>query len=125
MSVAEWKLMRILWKLKAGAIGDILPVAKTAHEWSRSTVKTMLMRLADKGYVATTRVGNSFLYEPKHSPIKSLLQAADQLLENALDGTSGPILAHMIKKSELSEDEIEDLRRLLDQHTKPGKGKTK
>ena len=62
-----------------------------------STVKTHLRRLVDKGYLATTQVGNSFLYHATRPPLRSLLADADRLLDNALDGTTGPLLAYMLK----------------------------
>jgi len=119
MSPAEWKVMKIVWELKACAIGDVLAIAQDTQGWQRSTVKTILRRLIDKGYVNATRVGNSFLYRPSRSPLKSLLHAIDTVLENALEGTSGPILAHLIKKCDLSVEEVQYLRALLAEHAAP------
>ena len=116
LSPAEWKVMKILWEIKSGALGDIHARVDKRQNWSLSTVKTMLTRLVGKGFVKTTRVGNSYLYRAQRSPVKSMLSAIDRLLENALDGTTGPILAHIIKKCDLSEHEIQDLQQLLDKH---------
>ncbi len=113
LSPAEWKIMRILWKLKACAIGDILAVAEEEHGWTRSTVKTLLRRMVDKGFVTTTRVGNSFLYRPARTPLKSLMRLVDMVVENTLEGTSGPLLAHMIKKCDLTYEETQELQELL------------
>jgi BlaI family transcriptional regulator, penicillinase repressor len=116
MSPAEWKIMKIVWELKACAIGEVLEIAQKEQGWARSTVKTILKRLVDKGFVSAKRVGNSFLYRPARSPLKSMLNAIDVVLENALEGTSGPILAHVIKKCDLSEKETEELQNLLAEH---------
>jgi predicted transcriptional regulator len=74
----------------------------------------MLRRLVEKGYLKTTQIGNSFLYEPTRPAIRPLLRAADELLARAMDGTVGPLLAHMVKRSQLSQEDIADLRSLLD-----------
>ncbi len=116
LSPSEWKVMKIVWQLKSCAARDVYEEARELHDWSPSTTKTILRRLAEKGYVTTTRVGNSFLYRPARSALRSLYGAADILLDHALEGTTGPLLAYMVKKSELSEHEIEELQALLDEH---------
>ena len=113
---AEWKVMRIVWRLKRCAARDVYTEAGDEHGWSTSTVKTMLRRLVDKGYLNTEQVGNSFLYRPARSAITSLRGAADTLLDNALEGTTGAVIAHMVKRSELSPGEVAELRALLDSH---------
>jgi predicted transcriptional regulator len=86
------------------------------HDLAPSTVKTHLRRLVGKGYLATTQVGNSFLYRPTTAPLGSLQAAADRLLENALEGTTAPLLAYMLQKSRISSEELAKLRALLDAH---------
>lgn len=124
MSPAEWKVMKIVWELKESAIGDVLEIALQDHDWSRSTVKTLLRRLVDKGYVEAKRIGNSFMYRPKKSPMKSIYRALDFILDNAFEGTSGPILAYMIKKSDLTIEETRELQSMLEKHASQ-KGKKK
>ncbi len=110
---AEWKVMRIVWQLKSCAARDVYQKAGDLYGWSASTVKTHLRRLVDKGFLSTTRVGNSFLYKPTKPALRFLYHDADRLLENALEGTTGPLLAYMVKKSKLTADELAELRALL------------
>jgi hypothetical protein len=49
--------------------------------------------------------------------VKSLLAAADTLLENALEGTTGLVLSHMVEKCQLSDDERATPRAMLDART--------
>ena len=116
LTPAEWKVMKIAWQLKSCAARDVYQEAGRLHGMSTSTVKTHLRRLVEKDFLATTRVGNSFLYRPSKPPLGSLYRAADKLLENTLDGTTGPLLAYMVKKSKLSTDELDQLRALLEKY---------
>ncbi|HWB05643.1 MAG TPA: BlaI/MecI/CopY family transcriptional regulator [Verrucomicrobiales bacterium] len=119
----EWKVMQIVWRLKTCAARDVYTVAGQEHGWAPTTVKTYLSLLVEKGHLTASRVGNSFLYKPKASLLKSLRHAADNLLEKTLSGTGGPLLAYMIGKSQLTAEEIEDLRRVL-KETKPAPAAT-
>lgn len=46
----------------------------------------------------------------------SLLGAADALLDNILEGTTGLVLSHLVRKSRLSAKELTELRAILDKH---------
>lgn len=121
----EWKVMQIVWRLKSCAARDVYLVAGEEFGWAPTTVKTYLSLLVDKGHLTATRVGNSFLYKPKVSLLNSLRQAADSLMEKSLGGTGGPLLAYMIGKSSLTAEEIDDLRRLLNEARPAGNPRPK
>ena len=44
-----------------------------------------------------------------------MCRAADGLLANAIDDAVGPLLAYMVKKSSLTQADLNDLRDLLDE----------
>ena len=115
LTPGEWRVMQIVWRLGKCAARDVYEIAGREHGWAPTTVKTYLALLVEKGRLKTTRVGNSFLYEPKVTLLQSLRQAADALLEKTLGGSDGPLLAHLIKKSRLTSEDIEELRALLDE----------
>lgn len=120
LTAAEWKVMKIVWRRKGCASRDVCEEAGREQGWSSSTVKTLLRRLVEKGHLSTTQVGNSFLYRPTRPALKAVLGAADALLDNVLEGMTGPLLAHMVKKSKLSTEELARLRALIEEH-KPSK----
>lgn len=122
LTPAEWKVMKIAWELESCAARDVYLKAGRLHGMSAGTVKTHLRRLVDKEFLKTTRVGNSFLYRPARPALGSLYRAADRLLDNTLDGTTGPLLAYMLKKSNLSRDDLETLQDLLQRLEAGGKG---
>jgi BlaI family penicillinase repressor len=114
LTAAEWKVMNIIWRRKRCAAREVCEEAKRDHGWAPSTVKTLLRRLVEKNHLQTTQIGNSFLYRPTRPALQALRRAADSLLQNALEGTVGPLLAHMVKRSHLSSEELAELRALLD-----------
>jgi len=115
LTPAEWKIMKIVWQQGQGAARDVYQVAGKKYGWAPSTVKTILRRLVEKNHLKTSQIGNSFLYRPSRPVLKSLCGAADVLLDHALDGTVGPLLAYMVKKSRLSPEELHELRGLIEE----------
>lgn len=126
LTAAEWKVMKIVWRLKSCAARDVYEEAGRAHGWAPSTTKTLLRRLVDKGHLTATAVGTSYLYRPARPAWSSLAGAADTLLDRTLEGMGGKLLAYMVQRSRLSPDDLARLRALLDQQTAeaagPGEG---
>ena len=114
LSKAEWKVMKVVWELKKGMAREVYTIAGNQFDWTPATVKTLLKRLVDKGYLSVTPVGNGYVYRPVQSAISSLRNAADHLLTNAIEGTGGPLIAHMVKQTDLTEDDINKLQKLID-----------
>ena len=114
LTPTEWAVMKIVWQLGRGAARDIYGIASAEHDIPVNTVKTTLRRLVEKGHLATTQVGNCFVYEPTRSRLGTLCAAADRLLEH-LDAGAGRVLAHMLKHSRVTPGEVAELRQLLDQ----------
>ena len=117
LTPAEWKVMKIVWELESGAARDIYQIAGERHGWAPNTVKKFLSRLVDKGFLTATLIGNSYLYKPARTPLRSLRRVADSLVENAVQGTIGPILAYIVKKSELSPEDVDRLQSVLQEHS--------
>ena len=124
LTAAEWKVMKIVWRLKSCAARDVYEEAGVLHGWAPSTSKTLLRRLVDKSHLTATAVGTSFLYRPARPAWKSLAGAADTLMGNTLEGLDGKLLAYMVTKSRLTPDDLAQLRSLLDQHPAGGDGES-
>lgn len=114
LSKAEWKVMKIVWELQKAMAREVYTIARERHSWTPATVKTILKRLVDKGYVSTTQVGNGFVYRPARSALSTLQSAADALLTNAVEGVTGPLLVHMAERMALSEVDLDALQKLID-----------
>jgi len=113
LSKAEWKVMKIVWELRKAMAREVYTIAGKQHSWTPATVKTILKRLVDKGYVSTTRVGNGFVYRPAQTALSTLQSAADTMMTNA-EGVTGPLLVHMVERVSLSEEDLDSLRKLID-----------
>src|SRR5580700_11385440 len=123
LTVAEWKVMKIVWRRKSCSAREVYEEAGEAHGWAPTTTKTLLRRLVEKKHLTATAVGSSFLYRPARPAWPSLAGAADALLENTLEGMDGKLLAYMVKKVQLTPEDMAQLRAILVEHQQaPGEG---
>lgn len=114
ISDAEWEVMAALWdespRSSAAVVDEIAP--RTG--WSPKTVKTLLTRLVKKGFVDTETVGNRYLYRPAVSRRETVREESRSFLDRVFQGDAASLLLHFARSVELSEDEAQELRDLLD-----------
>lgn len=112
-TTAEWKVLRCVWDAGQVSTREVQQALEADTGWSASTVKTLLRRLEEKGHLRSKRVGNSFQYSGRRSPLGPLRRAADLLMERAGGDRLGSVLAYLVRSSKLSDSDIEELRELI------------
>jgi len=60
-------------------------------------------------------VGNSYLYRPAVPREEMTRQEVRSVFDRVVGAAVSPVLAHFIDEAELSDDDIRELRRLLDE----------
>ncbi|MBN1868163.1 BlaI/MecI/CopY family transcriptional regulator [Candidatus Sumerlaeota bacterium] len=123
VSSAEWEVIETLWDNGPLAARDVFAALPAGHGWAYKTVKTLLSRLVAKGAVDYQQVGNSYLYRAVYSRDQMTHKEVKGFVERVLDGASLPILARLIEREDLSDDQIADLRRLLAEKERKSLGK--
>ena len=120
-TAAEWKVLKIVYELGSCAAREVVEQAQESDGWSASTVKTLLRRLVDKGHLKARRIGTSFLYRPSRPIHTELRSSADALLARATEGAMGPLLQYLVKRSQLSDEELDQLQELIDRQRQEGR----
>lgn len=113
-SPSEWKVLRLVWESGPTTARELSERLAAPEGWTPSTVKTLLRRLVEKGHLRTRRAGGAFVYAPRRSPRKALFEAAEELLGRAREDTVGPLLAFLVQRSDLSAEDLAELRRLVE-----------
>ena len=74
ISSAEWEVMRVLWAKGQATSSEIIEILAKKLDWSASTVKTLIGRLADKGYLTSQRQGRGFIYQASLGEDEAIFQ---------------------------------------------------
>jgi BlaI family penicillinase repressor len=121
ISNAEWEVLNIVWERGAATAPEVYESLSKQTGWHQKTVNTFLTRLAAKGILTIRREGKSNLYKPKLSREQCVRRESESFLQRVFRGASGPLLAHFCEQAELSDDEIAELQKLLQQRTRKGR----
>ena len=112
---AEWQVMRAVWKSEAAVtsnevIAEVVPVTG----WNPQTVRTLLARLVEKGVLAATKVKGVLLFTPLASREESIRVHGQSFLERVFEGNAREMLVHFIRDGAFSQQQIDELRKVLD-----------
>ncbi len=114
LAPAEWEIMKLLWESGPLAARDVFAKLPAGNQWAYKTAKTLLSRLVAKGAVEYDQIGNSYLYRAAIDRDAATRQEVQSVLARLISEASSPVLAHFIDEVELTDDEIRQLKRQLD-----------
>jgi len=121
ISIAEWEVLNVLWDRGTATAPEVYDALSGKTAWHQKTVNTFLTRLAEKGILAIRREGKLNIYKPKLTREQCVRQESDSFLQRVFRGASGSLLAHFCEQADLSDDEIAQLRKLLQKRTRKGR----
>ena len=101
-------MLNALWRQHPANARELLNLLPE-EDWAYSTLKTMLTRMEEKGFVRTKMRGNTAWYEPAIEPRATQRSAVQRLIERVFEGAAGPLLAHLVDDEKLSSTERKKL----------------
>ena len=113
LSDGEWKLMNLLWDESPLTIGRMVEALRGDTDWSKATVNIMLGRLAAKGAVSVDTTGRAKQYAPLLAREDAVREETSRFLGRIRTGGIGLVVSAMTESCSLSDDEIEELERIL------------
>ncbi len=119
LTEAEWAVMEVLWSGERFALGEITAALRDTKGWNKKTVYTYLIRMESKGIVAIDRGDGSTDSDHPYSAAVTRESCAKEerkeLLTKVYGGAAGDLIAAFLKESEISKQEVDHLRKLLDE----------
>ncbi len=112
ISEAEWQVMKVLWENAPQPLTEIIDHL-SGTGWSTTTIQTYLARLVKKDALTTERKGKGFLYSPTVSEQECQIAEGKSFLNRVFGGSVSTMVTSFIKSGNLSESELEELRKLV------------
>ena len=112
----EQRFAELIWTEAPIASGKLAKLCEEAFDWKRTTTYTMLKRLCDRGIFANE--GGTVVVRM----VQEEFQAAqgEQFIEENFDGSLPRFLAAFSRRRKLSAQEVEELRRLIEDYEEDG-----
>lgn len=114
VSDAEWEVMQLLWDRAPQTSAEIIESLAKRKDWNDRTIKTLLSRLVKKGALSFEAEGKRYLYQPRVAREDCVRSESKSFLSRVFRDRAGEMLCKFVDEVELSPDEINQLRKLLD-----------
>ena len=112
ISDSEWPVMQILWE--HGPLTQSQLMQHLSREWNKNTVHTFLTRLEKKGLVIIDKSCTPHQYQALVKREDCIYQEKQSFLNKVYQGSVGRLVSSFLQDGDLSKEEIEDLRKILD-----------
>lgn len=125
----EGEVMRIVWEaepdpVRVRDVADALNGRPAAKPLAYNTVQTMLTILKDKGIVKLVDgPGRGHHYRARVSHTRASRHMVGELVDRLFDGRVQPLLHQLIDEGDFAPEELEQLRRWVDERLRDAEDK--
>jgi predicted transcriptional regulator len=124
LTPAQGEIMDIVWERGEVSASDVRRALSRTRAVARNTVRTLLERMEEKGWITHREEGRTFLYsaaQPRHATIG---QKVREVVETVCGGSAEALVTALLDYHGLNSGELERIRQMLAQ-AKATKGKEK
>jgi len=109
LSPLENEVMNVVWERGDATADDVRNALASARPMKDSTVRTLLRRLEEKGFVEHSVCGRTFHYTPKVAPQNVASNAVRGIIERFCDGSVENLLVGMVDSELVTADKLKGL----------------
>lgn len=106
--------MNVLWEKSPLTANEIISSLQGQTDWNPKTVRTLLNRLVQKNAVGVNQNQRVYTFYPLYSQNECQHAEAQSFLQRIYSGALKSMLVQFIQKESLSDEEIQELRSILD-----------
>lgn len=113
ISDSELELMKIIWANGGTALYAEIVAALEAkgNRWTKNTIITLLLRLADKGLLKTNKLGNRNKYIAIVPEAEYQAAQTQTFLDKVYEGNAKGLVSTLIRKDLLTPDDYAELKK--------------
>ena len=111
--------MEIVWQRGSATAEDVRLALAERHPMKESTVRTILKRLEEKGYVRHRVAGRTNVYSGIDPARNVAVNAVRQIIDRFCGGSVEQLLVGMVADDVLDEQELQRLAERIAQRKKP------
>ena len=115
LTPAQGEIMEIVWERGEVSASEVRRVLSRTRQVARNTVRTLLERMEEKGWIQHREEGRTFRYsaaQPRHVTIGQKVQ---EVVETVCGGSAEALVTALLDYRGLDHDELKRIRQMLAQ----------
>ena len=110
---AELEILHYVHDHHPVTVRDVADHVSKTKGHARTTVLNVMARLSRKGYLTRKRVEGVYHYSPRVPKAQLLRSLVSDFVDKALGGSLSPFVAYLAEDARVSEQELEELKRIV------------
>ena len=115
LTPAQGEIMDIVWERGELSASEVRRVVSRTRKVARNTIRTLLERMEEKGWLTHRAEGRTFLYSAARPRRETIGQKVREIVDNVCGGSAEALVAALLDYRGLEPDELERIRKILDQ----------
>ena len=120
-TASELEILRVLWARGPSTVREVHEALSEKKSLGYTTVLKLLQIMTTKGTVRRNETLRAHVYEAGLPAEQTKRQLAGDMLQRVFEGSASQLMMHALAGGKASKEEIEELRRLLDDYERTGR----
>lgn len=118
----QWEIMNHIWKQDGKVtVRDVLEQKYPNGEKAYTTVQTVMNTLLENGFLSKEKIGLVNFYQPTKPREQVVKKEVSYFVDKVLRGSMPQFVKYFIGEGNLSEEEISELKQLIEEKEKERK----
>ncbi|PYR98327.1 MAG: CopY family transcriptional regulator [Acidobacteria bacterium] len=117
----ENAVMRVVWDSEPCSVEAVYEVVSRNRDLKETTIRTLLRRLEQKGYLQHDSEGRAYVYRATERPRSLAARAVRQIIDRFCQGSVEELVSGMVDAKMLSKSEMSRLEEFVRTQKKKGK----
>jgi len=114
LSVAQLEIMEIIWQRGEASARELREILSETREVARNTVRTLLERMEEKGWLVHREEGRTFLYSAARPREATVGQKVIEVIDQVCGGSPEALMTAILDYRGLTPAELKRIRNMLD-----------
>jgi BlaI family transcriptional regulator, penicillinase repressor len=120
-TATELEILRVLWTHGPSTVREVHDSLQEKRAMGYTSVLKFLQIMTAKGTVRRNETQRAHVYEACVPAEQTKRQLAGDILQRVFEGSASQLMMHALAGRRASRAEIDELRRLLDEHERNGR----
>jgi predicted transcriptional regulator len=115
LSPAQREIMEIIWVHGELSVSQTREILSQKRDIARNTVRTLLERMAEKGWLAFRQEGRTYFYSAAQPRQTSIGERVLEVVDHVCGGSPEALVNALLDYRGLSKSELSRIRHMLDE----------
>jgi predicted transcriptional regulator len=109
----ELEIMKVVWAQGEVTVRTVYETLRAERRIAYTTVMTMMRILVEKGHLKRRTRDRAHVFRPARAKTAVLGSMVHEFIDRVFNGSTRPLLVHLIRDRRLSERDLEEIARLI------------